>query len=267
MRKIEVCIRGQNFLMKTADGTKKRGFYAARFIEARDISSAVEMAMDSFRETLKGQVLNGPNDPPAMKVLDASEVYFFQDSMLVEGRTVPGEGFLWDDAEDTATLPTKPPWTANWQTLKKQFKEKDMHTHSMLIHFTSGLFPVTTIFMFLALVLGSESFSDAYIYVMALATLSAPVSFVSGWTEWKKRYEGAKKPIFYNKIKYGAVMSVIGLICNVWYIASPSVLTDPGFSTLPFVLLNLGILPFIVYLGHLGSVIVYEGLENQDSPS
>jgi len=265
MRKIEVCIRGRNFLMKTDKGTRKRGFYAARFVEANDISSAVSMAMDSFRAELKGQVLNDKSDPPAMTVVDASEVYYFQDKMEVEGKVLSGKGFLWDDEEDALDRPVTP-WTGNWQTLRKKIKERDLRTHSMLIHFTNALYPVAVLFMLLFLVSGKASFGQTYFYIMALATLSVPFSFVTGITEWRKRYQGAAKRIFYDKIRYAAVVFVVGAGCTLWRYLFPGVLGQLSVQSVLFVLLNLSILPPLVYLGHLGGVIVFEGLETADQP-
>ncbi len=97
MRKFEICIKGDNFLVERNGEVKKHSFYAARFIEAPDTSAAVGLAMDSFREDLKGLVLNDKSDPPVMKVIDARDVYFFEKTMVFGDTELIGEGFLWDD--------------------------------------------------------------------------------------------------------------------------------------------------------------------------
>ncbi len=97
MRKYEICIEGKNFLIERNGETKKRGFYAARFIEASDMSAATGMAMNSFREELKGLVLNDPDDPPAMKVIDVRDVYFFEETMVFGDIELPPKGFFWQD--------------------------------------------------------------------------------------------------------------------------------------------------------------------------
>ncbi|MDD5434255.1 MAG: hypothetical protein PH343_02375, partial [Nitrospira sp.] len=85
MKKFEVYIRGKNFLISTDNGVRKNNFYAGRFIEADDMSDALDRAMGSIRAGLKDAVLNDKSDPPTMKVEDISEVYYFQDKILWQG--------------------------------------------------------------------------------------------------------------------------------------------------------------------------------------
>ncbi len=260
MRKFELCIRGQNFYIKRDGKVKKTGFYAARSVEANDMSAATEIAMDSFRADLKDIVVNDQADPPKLNVEEVCEVYYFQDKMVMEDRTVPTKGYLWDDEEDMETGAPVTPWHGSWKTLWGSIKEKDLHFHTMLIHFTNALYPVGILFMSLLLIFGSASFNQTYFYIMILATLSTPVSYVTGIIEWKRRYQGAMKPIFVSKIRYGPVVFIIGGCCTLWRYLSPAVLESGGVASVAFILLNLSILPVLVYLGHLGGVILYEGV-------
>jgi len=97
MRKFEICVKGRNFLIKEDDEAKKFGFYAARFIEAHDSSTAAKIAMDSFRAELKNIVMNDESDPPMMSVVEVREVYFFEDRMEVGEMVLSGKGFRWDE--------------------------------------------------------------------------------------------------------------------------------------------------------------------------
>jgi len=97
MTKFEICIQGKNFLIKRNGEVKKNGFYAVRFIEAEDTSSAVQKAMDLFRTELKGLVLNDESDPPKMRVVDVRDVYFFEETMVFGDIELPPRGYLWDD--------------------------------------------------------------------------------------------------------------------------------------------------------------------------
>jgi len=97
MAKFEICIHGQNFLVERQGEVKKHSFYAARFIEAKDTTTAVEMAMNSLRKDLKGQVLNDESDSPELKIVDIRDVYFFEKTMVFEETELIGEGFFWDD--------------------------------------------------------------------------------------------------------------------------------------------------------------------------
>ncbi|MBE9502987.1 MAG: hypothetical protein IME96_02290 [Proteobacteria bacterium] len=255
MNKFEVCIRGQNFLIKTDNKVKKNGFYAARSIEARDMSSAVDLAMDSFRAELGNSVRNDKSDPPVLNVVEVNEVYYFQENMIVENMVVPTTGFLWDKEDES-----KPVRSWKW-SIGQGIGEKDFHIHSMLLHFTNALYPVAMLFMFLFLIFRKDSFQQTYFYLMVLATLSAPVSYLSGIFEWKKRYQGAMVAIFLVKVKYGLVIFFIGGCCTLWYYLNPGVLEGGILLTVAFVILNLTILPPLIYLGHLGGIIVYEDME------
>lgn len=95
MNKFEVCIRGRNFLVKTDKGDRKKGFYAARFVEADDTSTALKMVMDLLRAELEDAVLNDESDPPVMNVEEINRVYYFNDNMVIGDKVVPGKGFLW----------------------------------------------------------------------------------------------------------------------------------------------------------------------------
>jgi len=261
MKKFEVCIRGNNFLIKKGNKVKKNAFYAARFVEAKDYSAAVEMAMDSFRAELKGVVVNDPADPPRMNVVDVREVYYFEDKMVVGDMVLPGSGFVWDEAWEEEDIGKQiGAFKKKCSTLLRKVVEKDYHIHSMFIHFTNALYPVAILFMVLFLLSGKVSFFDTYYYLMILATFSVPISYLTGIIEWRKRYQGVLIPIFYAKIKYGLLLFAIGGCSTLWLYLSPTVLERGWFLGMVFVFLNIAILPLLVYLGHLGGIIVHEEL-------
>ena len=142
MKKFEVCIRGTNFLIKSGNQVKRNGFYAARFIEANDMSDALEIVMNSIRTELKDFVLNEDSDPPKVSVADVYEVYFFGDKITLEGNDLPPEGFVWDEevVKESANLPASSPTSpleGKWPTLWKRIRQKDIHIHSIFIHFTN----------------------------------------------------------------------------------------------------------------------------------
>lgn len=264
MKKFEVCIRGNNFLIKKGNKVKKNGFYAARFVEANDYSVAVGMAMDSFRAELKDAVMNEKSDPPVMNVVDVKEVYYFEDKMAVGDKDLPGEGFVWDEAWDEEEMNKQlSSLKRRWLILLGRIREKDFHIHSICIHFTNALYPVALLFMFLFLLSGKVSFHQTYSYMMVLATFSVPLSYLTGILEWKKRYRGVMVPLFLAKIRFGLVIFVIGGSCTLWHYIFPGVLENGGIQSLVFILLNISILPLLIYLGHLGGIIVYEELDER----
>lgn len=216
--------------------------------------------MDSFRAELKDVVVNDKSDPPALNVEEICEVYYFQDEMVVGDKVVPTKGFVWDEEEEEFRRPLSA-WEGRWTNLRKKIGEKDIHIHTMSIHFTNALYPVAIVFMFLFLLFGKASFHQAYFYIMVLATLSVPFAYLTGIFEWKRRHQGARIPIFIAKIRYGLLVWIIGGSCTIWRYLSPEVLEDGGILSVVFILLNLSILPPLIYLGHLGGIIVYEGVD------
>src|SRR4030067_1792885 len=140
MNKFEVCIRGTNFLIKSGNQVKRNGFYAARFIEANDSSAALEIVMDSIRAELKDVVMNDKSSPPKVSVEDIYEVCYFGDKIVWERKNFPPEGFVWDEevVRESANSPAgslASPLEGKWSTLWKRIQQKDIHIHSIFIHF------------------------------------------------------------------------------------------------------------------------------------
>ena len=262
MKKFEVCIRGTNFLIKSGNQVKRNGFYAARFIEANDSSAALESVMGAIRDELKDVVLNDKSNPPKVSVEDIYEVYYFGDKILWEGKKLLPEGFVWDEevVKESANSAASP-LEGKWPTLWNRIRQKDIHIHSIFIHFTNSLYPVAILFMFLFILFDNASFHKTYFYIMALATFSVPVSYLTGILEWRKRFKGIMIPIFAAKIKYGVVVFVIGGCSTFWHYLTPGILERGDILSVVYVLLNVSIILPLIYLGDLGGIIVYEGLD------
>src|SRR3972149_10216625 len=148
MKKFEVCIRGSNFLIQSGNQVKRNGFYAARFIEADDMSGALDIVMNSIKAELKDVVLNDKSNPPKVSVEDIYEVYYFGDKIVWEGKNLPPAGFVCDEevVKEAASPPAgslSSPLEGKWSTLWKRIRQKDIHVHTIFIHFTNSLYPVS----------------------------------------------------------------------------------------------------------------------------
>lgn len=135
----------------------------------------------------------------------------------------------------------------------------DLHLHSISVHFTNALYPVAILFLVLYQFYRQDSFRYTYFYLMILATLSAPISYLTGVIEWKKKYKGAKVRLFIRKYQWGFILFVVGVLCTLWYGFYPGVLEDAGVLQILFLFLNFSVLPLTVYLGYLGSKLVFGG--------
>ncbi len=267
MSKYEVCIKGSNFRIKSDGKVKTKNFHAARSVEARDPSDAVQKVMAGLRTELRDSVSNTASNPPKVDVVEVTEVYYFQDNMVVENlenKMLPCKGFDWQELEEQEEVVSNPmrPIGGRPPSLRVRLRNKDIHYHSLLIHFTNGLYPVAIFFMLLYLVSGKDSFRHTYFYIITLATLSVPFSYITGILQWRKKFQGMMIEIFYTKIRYGVLMFLLGAGATIWNFFSPEILAQGSLLTAVFVILNLAILAPLVYLGHLGGIIVYEGVES-----
>jgi len=131
--------------------------------------------------------------------------------------------------------------------------------HPIAVHFTNALFPVAFFFLVLYFIFHTDSFQQTYFYILVLATISSPISYLTGIVDWKQRYKGAMTSIFSKKIRSGIGLMVVGAICTVWYGFSPSVVDERGVARIVFLALNLSTLPLAVVLGHLGGKLVFTG--------
>ena len=89
LKKCRLFIEGKNFDIKSEGKVIKTGFFANRYIEAIDSSSAERIALDLIRKELKGLILNDKSNPPLMFIKENEELLSFEDN------NVPGTGFSW----------------------------------------------------------------------------------------------------------------------------------------------------------------------------
>jgi len=129
--------------------------------------------------------------------------------------------------------------------------------HPIAVHFTNALFPVAFFFLVLYFLSQNDSFRQTYFYILVLATISSPISYLTGIVDWRQRYKGVMTSIFSKKIRSGIGLIVVGAICTVWYAFSPGVVDERGVARIIFLALNLSTIPLAVVLGHLGGKLVF----------
>ncbi len=155
--------------------------------------------------------------------------------------------------------------TSRAEILEKIFPEKtklkigllEIPFHALSVHFPTALYPVAIIFLFLALIFDRDSFRSTYFYLMIIAAFSTPISHFTGIVEWKNKYRGARTHIFINKIRFSLILSVVGGLCTTWYWIYPEILDYTGIYNIIFIVLNISIIPLVIYLGHLGGKLIY----------
>jgi uncharacterized membrane protein len=133
----------------------------------------------------------------------------------------------------------------------------DVHLHSIAVHFTNALYPVALFFLILSFFYQKDVSLLTYFHLMILATVSVPISYITGFIEWKQKYRGAKVRIFTRKQRSGLVLLGLGITCTLWYGWDPAVLENGGGLRIVFLSLHFAILPNVIYLGYLGGKLVF----------
>ena len=89
MRKFRVFIEGKNFIINSETGPERLGFFATRYVEARDDREAEVKALNLIRndKSLTSDVLNKKDAAPMLYVQEIVELVSFT------GTNVPGAGY------------------------------------------------------------------------------------------------------------------------------------------------------------------------------
>ena len=151
-----------------------------------------------------------------------------------------------------------------WCTLKLNLPKTIMkigkyyiHLHSISAHFTNALYPVAVFFLILYKIFQHDPFRSTYFYVLLLALVSTPITYIAGIIQWKQKYKGVRVKIFVRKYMCGIILMILGSVIAGWYSISPEIIKESGILHYIFLLLNLSVLPLVTYLGYLG--VLYDG--------
>jgi uncharacterized membrane protein len=91
-----------------------------------------------------------------------------------------------------------------------------IHWHVILTHFPISIFAVSFGFMLLHLITGASCFELAsYLTLIAGAAAMIPTT-LTGWREWKTRYQGYKSRLFQNKIRISFAMIGISIALTIY---------------------------------------------------
>jgi uncharacterized membrane protein len=124
--------------------------------------------------------------------------------------------------------------------------------HPISAHFSNGVIPIAVLYLLLNVATGDTYFEHTVIDLLVIVLLAAPVSFVSGIIDWKKKYKGAKAPVFVKKIRLAVVLCVLAVAAISIRFADPAVMEAGGVLRWAYILIVLAMLPVVVLLGHYG---------------
>ncbi|MCK5695887.1 MAG: rubredoxin [Desulfobacula sp.] len=130
------------------------------------------------------------------------------------------------------------------------------HAHPILVHTPNGILPIAAILWLLAWIFDYDLLSRVAFINLIFVILAFPLVIFTGILEWGKKFNGALTMIFKLKILAAAVTTVSCVICFVWYLIDPEVLSSPKVGI--FLCINILMLIAAGVAGHIGGKLVYK---------
>jgi uncharacterized membrane protein len=130
------------------------------------------------------------------------------------------------------------------------------HAHPMSVHLPNGVIPVVAILIILAWFSGSDMMLKAGFINLVFVLIALPLVGLTGFLEWKKKYNQAQTPIFKIKILAAAVTAACCIISIIWYLVNPKVLDSSGAWL--FVMINVLMLAAAGVAGYIGGKLVFK---------
>lgn len=127
------------------------------------------------------------------------------------GASIPSSGGNGDRTKEKEATISSPAPRAGHTAYRYQ-----IHWHLLLIHFPISAFLGSYVFMVLHLILQTSCFElAAYVALIAGAVVMIPTT-VTGWTTWKKKYQGIRGKIFARKINISFAMIAISIVLVIY---------------------------------------------------
>jgi uncharacterized membrane protein len=149
-----------------------------------------------------------------------------------------------------------------------------LHTfifHAVASHFVNGLVPVACLFTLLTLTTADPYFERTVIHLICVASVTIPVSFLSGIRDWRLKFHGGRAPIFYRKIKLSILLALLCAAVVAMRVAWPDPLAAGGWVAWLYGGCIFMTLPVVILLGHFGgrlaSMLRQGGAEGSDHRS
>ncbi len=130
--------------------------------------------------------------------------------------------------------------------------KKSFLFHAIAAHFSNGLIPVAVLYLLLTLSTGSTYFEHTVEHIIVIVVLAIPASFFSGVYDWKKKYRGAKAPIFIKKLRLSGLLFVLCISAVGIRLGIPDVMNRQGLEHWLYLAFLFSMLPVVTLLGHYG---------------
>jgi hypothetical protein len=139
--------------------------------------------------------------------------------------------------------------------------------HAVASHFVNGLVPVAVLFMLLTLITADPYFDHTVFHLMCIASITIPVSFLSGIRDWRLKFHGGRAPIFYRKIKLSIFLALLCAAVISIRLAWPNPFAAGGGIAVLYGGCIFMALPVVVLLGHYGGKLAYAARQKSTESS
>jgi uncharacterized membrane protein len=214
--------------------------------------------MKKWRCTVCGYVHQGEEPPDECPVCgaDKSQFELIEENEGIapdaaEATDVPAR----DEPVDTDRTGTASPAASRLGTYGQLLTR--LHGHPIAVHIPNGLLPVAFFFIFMALLLGSESFAVAAKYNIIVVALAMPAVIGTGLIDWKNRYGGRMSRVFLVKMICAGIVTFLSFILAIWWIVHPTLHAGGFAANSLFLLLNLANLAAAAVAGWYGGKLVF----------
>jgi len=133
-----------------------------------------------------------------------------------------------------------------------------IHHHPISAHFPNALFPISSALVLLYLIFGEMCFEKASYYCLIFGFLGSPVGTLSGISDWKSKYKGAKVPLFLEKRRLSIILTFLSLLIVIMRTIIPDIMISSGILRFVYIILIFSLTPISGRLGHLGGKLVFK---------
>ena len=211
--------------------------------------------MKKWKCTVCGYIHTGDEPPEKCPVCGADKSKFIEVTDEYEQPTIPVADQKAPEIGKNTVDQSRPP--SRMETVQNLIVKH--HLHPISVHIPNGVVPVSVLFLTLAVVFGfldATLLSRAAYLNLIVVFLSLPLVIYTGWSEWRRKYNGALTTYFIIKFTCAAAATVLVLIILAWLIMSPEVVTT-GTKWL-FLLINFILLGVVGVAGHIGGKLVFK---------
>ena len=132
------------------------------------------------------------------------------------------------------------------------------HAHPISVHIPNGVLPVSVFFLFLGLLFDSMGLEAAAFYNMVFVVLAMPLVFLTGYIDWRTRFNGALTTVFKTKMICAAIVFGLGFVLMFWRLVDPNVAAPESGARWIFFLFELIMLGAAGVAGYMGGKLVFK---------